>query len=944
MLKAMPLFAIVLFASTLDIATAHKGCGFHSELGREFREVRKQHAAETRFMHEKLKQIRRDRLSGLLRLQPTSPQPIRFHVSYQIDNLEASKKNVLRDKVLPIALRTLQDRIKVKRPVAGSLTLPVTCTSVYVSGNECAEVLDPTLMTCGHAVPEKEHYGEYEICSYDSFFRFSCSVHKFGDGVPNADFILYVTAVNSGDCGEGTAAFAHHCENDVETNRPLAGTINMCDSFFKSSETLLQQIETVTHEVLHALIFNPDLWSVFIDAEGNSLSKFDVVGENPPAIVSPKALSAARAHFGCKDMTGIPLENQGSAGTAGAHWDSRFLQGELMDPVAGPATLYNRHTISSITLGLIDDSGWYEAVSEKAGYLRWGKDAGCDFLTESCQSYALSHPGQDYFCGNEGVQGCVPGTSAIGQCAGHDETMDGCLVMEPFSNGDCVRGVESSELDNGAASNILLDTVGANSRCLGVEAPLFRGLYGFNSLVLPYRCYKLFCIDQDLYLEIGDVSARCFSGQMVDLAERFGSLDYSEGKIGPCPDNAQACASLSCPSHCSSKGRCVDGTCNCFLGFSGPACASQLCNVDVNCPEFETCQDGVCGGEGDASSPSSKSELRQGGGSTDPPSPPPPQQTQLKPDDDGPDPVPPSSPVQEQEQEKLVLQVLTELETSKPYFETNVKTVYTRSVARAASVDIARVKVVSALAKQVPLENLPSRRRLTSVEHDTNTGSASGEYETLDHSRGLKQREVVEVETHVEGSGGPDAEAELSDMEVRVASNWETSVVVDLRSVGVEVLKGTIAIIAVEGEQETEEEKDGSSIELFGQIFPTMYLFSGAGAIVFFFVICCCCCKKWCRDAKRQENFSNVSGTSSRPPNSSDQLAHPKFSSYAQPLRMEAGVYDMEMSSSPLRQAAEVDASGVSVSLGSYRPEGNPAPPARSFYNVPNSQSDGVLR
>lgn len=78
---------------------------------------------------------------------------------------------------------------------------------------------------------------------------------SLGVGVDDADFILYVTAVDSPYCGVGTAAFAHHCETDIDTNRPLSGSINMCPGFFKESETIMQQIETVIHEILHALVW-----------------------------------------------------------------------------------------------------------------------------------------------------------------------------------------------------------------------------------------------------------------------------------------------------------------------------------------------------------------------------------------------------------------------------------------------------------------------------------------------------------------------------------------------------------------------------------------------------------------------------------------------------------------------------------------------------------------
>lgn len=182
--------------------------------------------------------------------------------------------------------------------------------SVFLPGHECAEVLYPADGTCGLASLNPEHYGQYQTCGYDSSFSFSCETKSFGKthalvpdlptgysigsvtaaysntslimsnfkivklfnceltisfslsvlclaigkGVENADFLLYVTSSDSSHCAQGTAAFAHHCEIDVESGRPLSGNINMCPSFFQKSETMLQQIETVIHEVLHALV------------------------------------------------------------------------------------------------------------------------------------------------------------------------------------------------------------------------------------------------------------------------------------------------------------------------------------------------------------------------------------------------------------------------------------------------------------------------------------------------------------------------------------------------------------------------------------------------------------------------------------------------------------------------------------------------------------------
>ncbi|XP_055081221.1 LOW QUALITY PROTEIN: tenascin-like [Periophthalmus magnuspinnatus] len=47
-----------------------------------------------------------------------------------------------------------------------------------------------------------------------------------------------------------------------------------------------------------------------------------------------------------------------------------------------------------------------------------------------------------------------------------------------------------------------------------------------------------------------------------------------------------------CPNDCSDQGRCVDGRCECFPGFSGADCANEECPVD--CGQRGHCVDGEC--------------------------------------------------------------------------------------------------------------------------------------------------------------------------------------------------------------------------------------------------------------------------------------------------------------------------------------------------------------
>ena len=68
----------------------------------------------------------------------------------------------------------------------------------------------------------------------------------------------------------------------------------------------------------------------------------------------------ARNHFDCQSMTGARLENQptseGYITALGCHWDERLYLSELMGPIfSGYSDI-----LSSLTLALLEDSGWYK--------------------------------------------------------------------------------------------------------------------------------------------------------------------------------------------------------------------------------------------------------------------------------------------------------------------------------------------------------------------------------------------------------------------------------------------------------------------------------------------------------------------------------------------------------------------------------------------------------
>lgn len=46
---------------------------------------------------------------------------------------------------------------------------------------------------------------------------------------------------------------------------------------------------------------------------------------------------------------------------------------------------------SAMTLALLEDSGWYQADYSMADTLLWGKNYGCEFLTQDCGKDTSGH-------------------------------------------------------------------------------------------------------------------------------------------------------------------------------------------------------------------------------------------------------------------------------------------------------------------------------------------------------------------------------------------------------------------------------------------------------------------------------------------------------------------------------------------------------------------------
>ncbi|KAJ8880904.1 hypothetical protein PR048_017377 [Dryococelus australis] len=237
-----------------------------------------------------------------------------------------------------------------------------------------------------------------------------------GPGIDDADFVFYVSANETERCNKGmTVAYAAHCQQEAALDRPIAGHANLCPRKISTKPQELEiLLSTVKHEILHALGFSVSLYAFYRDEDGQPLTPRGESGKPQlneklqtrqwservvrhvvrkdwlvragsmsrelMMVVTPRVVEEVRAHFGCADLEGAELEDQGGDGTSLTHWEKRVFENEAMTGTHTQNPVYSR-----ITLALMEDTGWYRANYSMAQSLDWGRNYGCDFVMKSCK-------------------------------------------------------------------------------------------------------------------------------------------------------------------------------------------------------------------------------------------------------------------------------------------------------------------------------------------------------------------------------------------------------------------------------------------------------------------------------------------------------------------------------------------------------------------------------
>ncbi|XP_018560625.2 ciliated left-right organizer metallopeptidase-like [Lates calcarifer] len=329
---------------------------------------------------------------------PASPQPIRIHtwIPRENDNLSDAEKDRLKSAVAE-AVRVVSSLLSVNRvlgPLLLSRDVNKYCKFIWSNSrntnyNRCGRANNNYRSeTCLDVTIPDDHLVGCDIYPEPDSPRRTV-LRPEGAGLPDTDFLLYLHTQSTDKCRAEPDVFAYavHCQTDTH-GRPVAGVVVIC-RLTESTYNHQATVQTVIHELFHALGFSKDLFHTWRDCSSSSQvgagcsPRGKVIhsdGSGQMRIYTPSVISALQRHLASTDPElGGPLENLDvHPGRVSSHWESRVLRGSIMAAVLEDSTTVR---IDPITLAALQDTGWYTVNLSRAQSLVWGGVSECSRQT-----------------------------------------------------------------------------------------------------------------------------------------------------------------------------------------------------------------------------------------------------------------------------------------------------------------------------------------------------------------------------------------------------------------------------------------------------------------------------------------------------------------------------------------------------------------------------------
>lgn len=376
----------------------------------------------------------------------------------------------------------------------------------------------------------------------------------------NTDLLIFVTAED--DSSQSYVAQATACTISESTNRPTTGMINFnFGNMDTSIESIDKNFRVALHEVMHILFLSPALYEYYVGYSERNLPYTSSGGVY--TMRTPKVVEFAKSQLGCSTVSGVPLEDNGSAGSLGAHFERTWVGNELMS-----AQENIQMVISGYTASLMADSGWYQVGTGFSEYLSWGYQKGCTFVSPAFISSRCTTASFLEYCSTASARSisCTSDFLSVSYCEQNTFT-NSCVVALPSQTGFC-----SKNLSSNFVLSSTLEKKGAGSRCVPVSATTNSGTTNAAG------CFPISCSGSSIVVTVGSSTYTCTSANQ--------RLVVSSSVTIVCPDPTVFCAEYSRDScqgtDCNGVGTCkIDGTCRCRFGYSGASCMTKQTTCDI---------------------------------------------------------------------------------------------------------------------------------------------------------------------------------------------------------------------------------------------------------------------------------------------------------------------------------------------------------------------------
>ena len=354
----------------------------------------------------------------------------------------------------------------------------------------------------------------------------------------------------------GILAYSATCSLDPSTSRPVAGQV-IFNSRHAHPKThfFLNSYATLIHEILHGLGFNPSLYTSFTKVSGG----YGYFRENGAYImIGNELVKQVKRHFDCDTIDGVKMENEGDSGSSGAHFERLHFGNETM-----VSEDINYPVLSSFTLALLKDSGFYSVDMDKAQEFHWGKNKGCAFLTDDICTKSDQY---SEICTLDDELDCddtyyfitkCKSTKFTNNCKINDLTY-GCNIHHSFDRFKDREVYPSS-----------ISSFGNGSRCVKVK----------DDNKTRVTCMKVECSSDGTSYTI------YFKDDEYYKCEKEGHQIIYGDYTTTCLNPLEFCQiKHNCPNNCNYNGECLnDGSCYCYPFFSGDQCENYIgCPTEIS--------------------------------------------------------------------------------------------------------------------------------------------------------------------------------------------------------------------------------------------------------------------------------------------------------------------------------------------------------------------------